>query len=105
MVVPARHDGPQREAGDRRRLTGPDRTTDQPGTRLRYIPRVPEIESIAAGGLDATVLQWVAGVLACGEVTVLRGMREGGSPWLLRAGDRAVVLRVGGPDDAPGLAT
>jgi aminoglycoside phosphotransferase (APT) family kinase protein len=66
---------------------------------------VLEIESIAGGGLDVMVLQWVAGVLACGEVTVLRGMREGGSPWLLRAGDRAVVLRVGGPDDAPGLAT
>jgi hypothetical protein len=41
VVVPARHDGPQREAGDRRRLTGPDRTT--------------EIESIAGGGLDVAL--------------------------------------------------
>ncbi len=28
---------------------------------------------------------------------VLRGLREGGSPWLLRAGDRSVVLRGAGP--------
>jgi aminoglycoside phosphotransferase (APT) family kinase protein len=51
------------------------------------------------------VLRWVAGVLACGAVTVVRGLREGGSPWLLEAGGREVVLRVGQPGDAPSFAT
>jgi aminoglycoside phosphotransferase (APT) family kinase protein len=56
-------------------------------------------------GPDPTALRWVADVMACGEVTVLRGLSEGASPWLLRAGDREVVLRVGQPGDAASLAT
>ncbi len=56
-------------------------------------------------GPDAVVLRWVAGVVACREVTVVCGLREGGSPWLLEAGDREVVLRVGQPGDASSLAT
>jgi Ser/Thr protein kinase RdoA (MazF antagonist) len=42
---------------------------------------------------DTAVLDWASDILAA-EVTVLRGLRQGGSPWLLRAGDREVVLRV-----------
>jgi hypothetical protein len=42
---------------------------------------------------DAEVLDWASAVLGT-EVTVLRGLRMGGSPWLLRAGDREAVLRV-----------
>src|SRR5260370_36412733 len=42
---------------------------------------------------DAEVLDWASAVLDT-EATVLRGLRHGGSPWLLRAGGREVVLRV-----------
>jgi aminoglycoside phosphotransferase (APT) family kinase protein len=42
---------------------------------------------------DAEVLDWASTVLGI-EVTVPRGLRLGGSPWLLRAGGREVVLRV-----------
>jgi aminoglycoside phosphotransferase (APT) family kinase protein len=46
-------------------------------------------------GLDRSpeVLHWASAVLGA-EVAVLRGLRDGGSPWLLRAGDREVILRV-----------
>jgi hypothetical protein len=57
------------------------------------------------GGPDAVVLRWVAGVLGCGAVTAVRGLREGGPPWLLEAGGREVVPRVGQPGDAPSFAT
>ncbi|MGH3503319.1 MAG: aminoglycoside phosphotransferase family protein [Nocardioidaceae bacterium] len=43
-------------------------------------------------------LAWVAQVLRVREVSVLAGMHDGGSPWLLRAGERPVVLRVGTPE-------
>jgi aminoglycoside phosphotransferase (APT) family kinase protein len=56
-------------------------------------------------GPDAVVLRWVAKVMACGEVTVVRGLREAGSPWLLQADDREVVLRVGQPGDTPSFTT
>ncbi len=55
-------------------------------------------------GLDAEVLDWASAVLGTG-VTVLRGLREGGSPWLLRAGDREVILRVTRGDKAAWTAT
>ena len=53
---------------------------------------------------DAEVLDWAAAVLDT-EVTVLRGLRHGGSPWLLRAGDREVVLRVARAEQAAETAT
>lgn len=43
--------------------------------------------------LGAGVLDWAAAVLGT-EVAVLRGLRDGGPPWLLRAGDREVILRI-----------
>jgi aminoglycoside phosphotransferase (APT) family kinase protein len=52
---------------------------------------------------DARVLEWASGIMAA-EVTVVRGMRLGGSPWLLRAQDREVVLRVVGADRVPETA-
>jgi len=54
---------------------------------------------------DAVALQWVATVLACNEVTVMRGLREGGSPWLLQAGDREVVLRAGQSGETSSFTT
>jgi aminoglycoside phosphotransferase (APT) family kinase protein len=39
------------------------------------------------------------------EVTVLRGLRHGSSPWLLRAGGREVILRVGRAELAAETAT
>jgi aminoglycoside phosphotransferase (APT) family kinase protein len=59
----------------------------------------------SATSLDEAVLGWVADVLAQNPVTVLRGLSDGGSPWLLRCGDREAVLRVGQPSDAAGFAT
>jgi aminoglycoside phosphotransferase (APT) family kinase protein len=43
--------------------------------------------------LDAAVLAWTSAILG-GAVTVERGLREGGSPWLVRAGSASAVLRV-----------
>jgi len=45
------------------------------------------------------VLDWASAILG-GEVTVERGLRDGGSPWLVRAGGRAAVLRVAAAEDA-----
>jgi Ser/Thr protein kinase RdoA (MazF antagonist) len=42
---------------------------------------------------DPGVLAWASAVLGS-EVTVVRSLRLGGSPWLVRAGDRNAVLRV-----------
>ncbi len=42
---------------------------------------------------DTEVLIWASAILDT-EVAVLRGLRHGGSPWLLQAGHREVVLRV-----------
>jgi aminoglycoside phosphotransferase (APT) family kinase protein len=53
---------------------------------------------------DALVLEWASAVLDT-EVTVLRGLRHGGSPWLLRAGDREVVMRVARAEQAAETAT
>lgn len=52
----------------------------------------------------AEVLAWVSAVLDA-EVTVLRGLRHGGSPWLVRAGDHEVVLRVARAEQAAETAT
>ena len=53
---------------------------------------------------DAEVLAWASAVLDA-EVTVLRGLRQGGSPWLLRAGDREVILRAARAGRAAETAT
>jgi hypothetical protein len=53
---------------------------------------------------DAEVFDWASAVLDT-EVTVLRGLRHGGSPWLLRAGGREVVLRVARGEQAAETAT
>ena len=53
---------------------------------------------------DAEVLDWASAVLGS-EVRVLRGLRQGGSPWLLRAGRREVVLRVARGEQAAETAT
>ena len=53
---------------------------------------------------DAEVFDWASAVLDT-EVTVLRGLRHGGSPWLLRAGGREVVLRVARGEQAGETAT
>ncbi len=55
-------------------------------------------------GPDAGVLDWVSVILDA-EVTVVRGLRLGGSPWLLRAGDREVVLRVAPAEQVAETAT
>jgi aminoglycoside phosphotransferase (APT) family kinase protein len=59
---------------------------------------------------DPELLRWAVQAAAPGaEVAEVRGLRDGGSPWLLRLGRggraRDVVLRVGGADDLPGLRT
>jgi aminoglycoside phosphotransferase (APT) family kinase protein len=48
--------------------------------------------------IDPRLLQWAADVI--GEQPIdARGLRDGGSPWLLRFHDQAFVLRVGSADD------
>lgn len=42
---------------------------------------------------DATVLAWTSAILG-GAIMVERGLREGGSPWLVRGGSVSAVLRV-----------
>jgi hypothetical protein len=42
---------------------------------------------------DPGVLAWASAALDS-EVTVVRSLRLGGSPWLLRTGERNVVLRI-----------
>jgi hypothetical protein len=53
---------------------------------------------------DAEVLDWASAVLDA-KVMVLRGLRQGGSPWLLRAGEREVILRVVRAERAAETAT
>jgi aminoglycoside phosphotransferase (APT) family kinase protein len=60
--------------------------------------------------LDSGLLDWAVRAAAPGaEVVTVRGLRDGGSPWLVRLGrrgrERSVVLRVGGDQDRPGLRT
>jgi aminoglycoside phosphotransferase (APT) family kinase protein len=59
---------------------------------------------------DHDLLRWAVQAAAPGaEVAEVRGLRDGGSPWLLRLGrggrTRDVVLRVGDAGDPPGLRT
>ena len=54
---------------------------------------------------DRIVLRWVAQTLAIRELVVIRGLRGGGSPWLLRADHHDVILRIGRPSDVAGFAT
>jgi aminoglycoside phosphotransferase len=54
--------------------------------------------------VDAGVLAWTAAVLGA-EITVERGLREGGSPWLIRARDISAVLRVAPVSARERLAT
>jgi aminoglycoside phosphotransferase (APT) family kinase protein len=53
---------------------------------------------------DPGVLTWTSAILG-GEVTVERGLREGGSPWLVRAGNVSAVLRVAPAGSAEQVAT
>lgn len=67
------------------------------------------VNDAAAAGAGASTpareaLEWAAGILGS-DVAVVRGLREGGTPWLLRAGDRAAVLKDGRPGHASLFAT
>jgi aminoglycoside phosphotransferase (APT) family kinase protein len=59
--------------------------------------------------LDPALLRWAVRAAAPGaEVAEVRGLRDGGSPWLLRldrGGGRGVVLRVGDDGDRAALRT
>lgn len=68
------------------------------------------VASAAMPSLDPGLLDWAVRAVAPGaEVVAVRGLRDGGSPWLVRLGrrgrERSVVLRVGGDQDRPGLRT
>lgn len=65
---------------------------------------MPLLDSAAMAYPDAEVLGWASAVLAA-EVTVVRGLRHGGSPWLLRSSDREVVLRIARAELAAETAT
>jgi aminoglycoside phosphotransferase (APT) family kinase protein len=53
---------------------------------------------------DPEILAWASAALGT-EVTVVRSLRLGGSPWLLRTGDRNVVLRISAARRAGEAAT
>jgi aminoglycoside phosphotransferase (APT) family kinase protein len=60
--------------------------------------------------LDRGLLEWAVRAAAPGaEVAEVRGLRDGGPPWLVRLGghgaERAVVLRVGASEDPAPLRT
>ena len=60
--------------------------------------------------LDPGLLEWAVRAAAPGaQVAEVRGLRDGGSPWLIRlgrgGGGRGVVLRVGGDRDRAGVRT
>jgi aminoglycoside phosphotransferase (APT) family kinase protein len=60
--------------------------------------------------LDRGLLEWAVRAAAPGAaVAEVRGLRDGGSPWLVRLGghgaERAVVLRVGASEDPAPLRT
>jgi aminoglycoside phosphotransferase (APT) family kinase protein len=60
--------------------------------------------------LDPASLHWaVQGAASEAAVTEIRGLRDGGSPWLIRltrhGQERSVVLRVGTNEDPAGLRT
>jgi aminoglycoside phosphotransferase (APT) family kinase protein len=57
------------------------------------------------GPVPAAVLDWAAAVLGGPAVRVLRGLRDGGSPWLIQARDRRAVLRTGPPGSQRQIAT
>jgi aminoglycoside phosphotransferase (APT) family kinase protein len=63
------------------------------------------IWAVNVGRPDARALGWVASVLGHCDLSVLYGMLEGDSPWLLRAGDHEVVLRVGQLSDRASILT
>jgi aminoglycoside phosphotransferase (APT) family kinase protein len=73
-----------------------------------YIDDVTGDDAAAAGVVTdppgGAVLEWAADILGSG-VVVVRGLREGGTPWLLRAGDCAVILKDGEADQAAQFAT
>lgn len=53
---------------------------------------------------DPAALAWASAILG-GAITVERGLREGGSPWLIRARHASAVLRVAPPQSRERLAT
>jgi aminoglycoside phosphotransferase (APT) family kinase protein len=63
-----------------------------------------ETPARTASGPETAVLTWTSAILG-GEITVERGLREGGSPWLIRAANASVVLRVAPLDSRERLAT
>jgi aminoglycoside phosphotransferase (APT) family kinase protein len=66
---------------------------------------MPEPTDSARSSLPpAAALRWSAAILG-GDPVVLRGLRDGGSPWLLQAGDRQVVLRTVEPGQEQQIAT
>jgi aminoglycoside phosphotransferase (APT) family kinase protein len=55
-------------------------------------------------GPEAAALTWTSAILGS-EITVERGLREGGSPWLIRTRNASAVLRVAPLDSRERLAT
>lgn len=74
--------------------------------------QVPGPEPLADPGspgdpqqVPAAALDWAAAALGGPAVRVLRGLRDGGSPWLIQAGGRRAVLRTGPPGGQRQIAT
>src|SRR5512132_2386586 len=73
-------------------------------------PAAADGPSIPVPALDPASLRWAVNAAAPGaDVTGVRGLRDGDSPWLVQltrhGEDRSTVLRVGTSQDPTGLAT
>ena len=67
-------------------------------------PDIPVTADTSADRVGPQALSWASATAGGAEVTVVRGLREGGSPWLVRAGDRQLVLRTAPRAEAGRLA-
>jgi aminoglycoside phosphotransferase (APT) family kinase protein len=56
-------------------------------------------------GPDPQAMSWAAGITGAAGLEVVRGLRDGGSPWLLRADGRELVFRTGQEGDLGAFAT
>jgi aminoglycoside phosphotransferase (APT) family kinase protein len=69
---------------------------------MRYLT----VPSDTVAPVDDVVVRWALREAAPGaEVVEIRGMRDGGSPWLLTHTGGSVVVRTGSPDDRAMFAT
>src|SRR4051794_39991566 len=89
-IRPAQPDGPTARTADDCQYPVDTRAAWH---RPKALTTVYAIRVCVMAHPGAEVLNWASAVLGS-PATVVRGLRDGGSPWLLRVGNRGGVLRV-----------